>query len=513
MAGGNKKKNGARSSAKRKNKGKASGLGSEISRAAGQVLGQMIPEIVGSLAFPASGASASASPQLALGQAIGRRLKSAKGYDGSMALSAPAANGTYVRHGKARMRNAGTGMRVTHREYVEDVVFGPTGTYTNVVAEPINPGNRNLFPWLSSIALRFETYRFNSLRFIYEPQCGTDNEGTVMVAVDFDAVDDPPVDKLQIMTYDGAVRSPPWFAAVYNCAPSNLHKYKEYFVTPNQTTPTTTDQKTYFVGRIYVATQSLADPFTSGELYVEYDVTFLTPQLSQLGSVAGHLYTSSGTLGGTWTTAAMRGQLELMLTQPESVGPLSPLAPLPPTGQTYIIPTPGMYLINLVLNWTDAVSGTITVGLFTDSQPEGFTQSGEEVFAAVDDPPFLSHTYIVADYDGPVFFWIAYTTTGTIGTVTAQLLITPLDSDIASYYTPFLDPPITTTMTAVQRYLARQKAKHASRRSVRKLLTQVAHLEEEVKSPLPPETLLSKGGVTEQKPLPCGRKLLLKAPK
>ena len=155
-----------------------------VGSAAAGIARELIPELAGLLAFPTSGAGAVASPGLAL---------SRKGYSGSMALSAPAANGTYVKHGRARMKNAGAGMRVTHREYIEDVTFGGSGLYLNVIAEPINPGNRLLFPWLASIASRFETYRFNSLKFIYEPQCGTDTDGTVMIAVDFDAIDPPPV--------------------------------------------------------------------------------------------------------------------------------------------------------------------------------------------------------------------------------------------------------------------------------------------------------------------------------
>lgn len=392
----------------------------QVNRAARDLLKELLPSL---LAFPTSGASAMASPNLALG-----------GYNSSMALSAPAANGTYVKHNKARLRSNKSGMSIRHREYIQDITFGDAGTFNNIVASPINPGNREMFPWLSGIATRFETYRFNSLRFIYEPQCGTDNEGTAMIAVDFDAVDPPPVDKLQFMTYDGAVRSPPWFASVYACAPYNLHKYKEYYITNSLSTPTSTDEKTYYVGNLYVATQSQSAPFTAGELYVEYECVLSTPQLNSLQQVDGYITSAVRAPAGTYTLTYAEGDLDVMVdyATPNSIN-----------NATYLIPAPGGYFV-IVAGQAVGDLGSITITLDTSSPPVGVTQAST-VALFIENASILGDAciiYGVANTNDPVYFSVSTNSNGIISDAQFNVLILPMDTTILRFLGPFFVPVI-----------------------------------------------------------------------
>lgn len=52
---------------------------------------------------------------------------------------------------------------ITHREYVGDISAG-TGTPSvfNVTQYAINPGQQNLFQWLSRIASNYESYKFEA---------------------------------------------------------------------------------------------------------------------------------------------------------------------------------------------------------------------------------------------------------------------------------------------------------------------------------------------------------------
>lgn len=400
------------------------------------------------LAFPTSGASAMASPNLALG-----------GYGSSMALSAPAANGTYVKHGKARTRNTKSGMRVCHREYIQDIVFGLAGDYENVVALPINPGNTQMFPWLASIANRFETYSFRSLRFIYEPQCGTENEGTVMIAVDFDAVDPAPVDKLQFMTYDGAVRSPPWFASVYECAKYNLHKYKQYYITKDLVTPLSTDEKTYFVGNLFVATLSQADPFTAGELYVEYDIELSTPQLSDLASVAGFYMQNARLSNGTYTTPTYAaGELDVMI---DFFSPNSYL------NATYVIPNPGTYLVTMVAQ--NSV-GTVGVSLLPMNPPVGISEAS--IIPLVTDVDFADGSGIslvaISNLNDVVWFKVVSSFSGVSAAPSiCTLYITPIDSQGFQALKQYFTPPIAMAGTRMQRLLHMKEVSHRATRRTR----------------------------------------------
>ncbi len=399
---------------------------------------ELIPALLEALPFPTSGASAIASPNLGL-----------TGYNHSMSLSAPAANGTYVKHTKARMRSSKSGMKIEHREYVQDISFSDAGQFSLAVSLPINPGNRELFPWLSGIASRFETYRFNYLRFIYEPQCGTENEGTVMAAVDFDAVDPPPVDKLQFMTYDGAVRSPPWFASVYECSSYNLHKSKEYYITRSLTTPTSTDEKTYFVGNVYVATQSMSTtPITSGELYVEYSVSLMTPQLDSISSDQSYF---------AHITRANNAAPEVITNEWGSLDVLfDPIGWFNGTAEI-VIAEPGAYAVTVM---TGETAGNPSVSFSTASPPTGFIQAGLYQYNSINSANNVNYgvgSCLVASLTGPLWLSIVISTEEFNG-MQSFLTVTPLDQTtylgLAPFFTPALTPEIASRLQKLKKRLA-----------------------------------------------------------
>jgi hypothetical protein len=408
-------------------------------------LAEELGPLLAMLPFPTSGASAMASPNLALG-----------GYNNSMALSAPAANGTYVKHTKARMRSSKSGMSVRHREYVQDIAFGDIGEFTLAVQQPINPGNRNLFPWLSGISGRFETYRFNSLRFIFEPQCGTDNEGTVMVAVDFDAVDPPPVDKLQFMTYDGAVRSPPWFASVYDCAQYNIHKYKEYYITRDQVTPPTTDEKTYFVGNIFVATQSQQAPFTAGEFYVEYDVVLSTPQLDSISGDQSKFYQFQAPNG---TDPAIiqedYGSLDVIVEPGLDLWDQNDIP--------VIITAPGAYHVTITAAYAN---GSPSVDISAPVPPAGFSQTAIYALGGANNVNFGTNTVLLLGLTGPLYFTFRIEFTEGAERLYVFMVISPLDAETYNGLGPQFTPPLVTMMSKKEKLLHKMRVLHtASHRS------------------------------------------------
>jgi hypothetical protein len=393
------------------------------------------------LPFPTSGASAMASPQLALG-----------GYNNSMALSAPAANGTYVKHTKARMRSNKSGMSIRHREYIQDIAFGEAGMFNLAVQQPINPGNRNLFPWLSGISGRFETYRFNSLRFIYEPQCGTENEGTIMVAVDFDAVDPPPVDKLQFMTYDGAVRSPPWFASVYDCAQYNIHKYKEYYITRDQITPPTTDEKTYFVGNIFVATQSQSDPFTAGEFYVEYDVVLSTPQLDSIsGDQSKFFHVQANNNVDPAIIAEDFGSLDVISEPALLLWNGDPVE--------VIISTPGAYHVTITAAGN---AQNPIVDISVTGPPAGFAQTAIYPLGAAGNVNFGTNTALLLGLTGPLWFTYDVSFEGS-DRLDVFIVISPLDAETYLGLGPQFTPPLVPLLTRREKLLNQMKFLHSAK--------------------------------------------------
>lgn len=202
-------------------------------------------------------------------------------------------------------------IRVRHREYVRDLVGSDIFECTGFA---LNPGLGSIFPWLSSMATNYESYKFKRLMFIYETQQSTSTVGSVMLAVSFDADDPLPEDKQGMMSYKGAVRGPTWTEFCYDCAGLDLVKFASQRYVRDTVLLDNEDQKTYDVGRLFLATQGIVDETLIGELYVAYDVELITPSGGNLhpndsgdtyarrintGTYTSGLYYESGTITGS----------------------------------------------------------------------------------------------------------------------------------------------------------------------------------------------------------------------
>jgi hypothetical protein len=166
-------------------------------------------------------------------------------------------------------------VRVRHREYLADVAGSVAFAATGFA---INPGIATSFPWLSNIAVNFESYLFRALSFEYETQKSASTSGTIMMAVDFDAADAAPASKTALMTYHNAVRSAVWGECCYRSDMMDLRKFGVQRYVRSGALAANLDIKTYDVGNLFVATQGEADTSAIGELYVVYDVELITPQ-------------------------------------------------------------------------------------------------------------------------------------------------------------------------------------------------------------------------------------------
>lgn len=170
-------------------------------------------------------------------------------------------------------------IRVRHREYIQDI----TGSLSFAIGAslPLNPGMSLSFPWLSAIANNYESYKFNMLRFKYETSCTTSDAGKVYLAIEYDSADEDPDTKVQIMAYKSAVSTALWndVQLVSDTTDRRVLSGLKY-VRSDFVSPSSTDLHTYDLGRIIVATTG-GNGKTVGELYVEYEVDLITPQLNR----------------------------------------------------------------------------------------------------------------------------------------------------------------------------------------------------------------------------------------
>lgn len=216
-------------------------------------------------------------------------------------VDAPLARAYVVRTRKPAVKTFANGdARVVHREYIADVIgSNDDPSVFKVDGYPVNPGQATTFPWLSKLAVNYESYRFNKLRFIYQPIAPSTTPGTIMLTFDYDAQDPAPADKKQAASYRSTVRTAPWQQVDHVSKPEDLHKLPTNYVRPGFPPPGT-DIKTYDIGNLFVISEGIdAKLYDCGELYAEYDVQLMTPVfetsqgLVQVGGTALRNGTSS----------------------------------------------------------------------------------------------------------------------------------------------------------------------------------------------------------------------------
>ena len=242
-------------------------------------------------------------------------------------------------------------VRFRHREYIGDV-FGSVGY--NVVSYPLNPGLSQTFPWLPQVASNYESYLFHDLKVEYETQKSASTNGSVMIAIDFDAADSAPSSKVQLMSYHNAVRSGVWQESCYYASRPDLKKFGTKRFMRFGALASNLDVKTYDVGTLHVATQGCADTSAIGELYITYDVEFETPQYDP-NSIAlancARIASSGGSAGAIFgATPSITGGL-----------------PISATGNTVTFNRAGQYLVHYVVQGTSVVQGVVSTSGSTAS--------------------------------------------------------------------------------------------------------------------------------------------------
>ncbi len=224
------------------------------------------------------------------------------------AVAAPIGIGLIRSTNKPKLVNTQGGVRITHSEMITQVV--PTiqqqfaanlqFSYRNA----INPGNEQMFPWLASQAVAWQSYVINRLVFKYYSNASTSSPGAYYTCVDYDPTNPQPDSIQEMMKMRGAVRNNVWLesALVYHPA-DNVDKRRfviEGGATVNPLTqqvelrvPAKSSVNDFYAGWLYCLFQGTStDVVPSGDLWVEYDITFYTPQTERSVS-SGQNVTSS----------------------------------------------------------------------------------------------------------------------------------------------------------------------------------------------------------------------------
>jgi len=187
------------------------------------------------------------------------------------------------------MHSTGQSVIVRHKEYVCDVVggAGTPSAYTLMPPVYLNPGLKNSFPWLSSIARQYQEYTWRGVVYHFVSSSGASvsstntSLGTVMMHTDYRVTAPSPLNKAELLNEYFASDAKPSDSFVHpiECDPRE-NPYNVQYVRTGPV-PDGEDPKSYDLGKVNVATQALPSAgMTVGELWVTYEVELRKPQVA-----------------------------------------------------------------------------------------------------------------------------------------------------------------------------------------------------------------------------------------
>jgi len=190
--------------------------------------------------------------------------------------------------------NGGTIIR--YQEYLGDITTSSTAGDFKNQSFLLNAANESTFPWLSQIAANYDQYEIQGILFEFRSTSGnaitsTNTAlGTVMMATQYDTIDQPFNSKVEMLNYEFSTSGLPSqnHTHMVECDPHQT-PLPLLFTESGVTNPPNTDPRLYFLGRFQIATQGFQGTnVNAGELHCTYQVKLLKPKLAvTLGSDIG----------------------------------------------------------------------------------------------------------------------------------------------------------------------------------------------------------------------------------
>jgi len=180
------------------------------------------------------------------------------------------------------MHKEGQSVTIRHREFIATVEssigFAVQRSFR------LNPGDRDTFPWLATIANSFQEYKFKGIVFHYIPTSGNAISGTspslgaVMMQTSYRANDTPPINKSELLNeyWSGEVVPSETLAHPIEYNPAE-NPFNVQYVRRGEL-PSGDNQLFYDLGVTHLCTQGqLAAGNALGDIWVTYEVELKKP--------------------------------------------------------------------------------------------------------------------------------------------------------------------------------------------------------------------------------------------
>lgn len=189
-------------------------------------------------------------------------------------VNAPSAQSCMITTQRPQVSRGVNKIVVKHREYFATV--SGTSVAFEAVKFQVNPGNAGMFPWLATQAAGWERYRFRHLNIEYVPRCSTTQNGTVILAPDYDAADETPANESIACSYADAVSGAPWSPVLCKLSAESLGGGMTSKFVRFGALAANLDVKMYDAASLFLCKDSTGAA-TWGKLWVEYEVELITP--------------------------------------------------------------------------------------------------------------------------------------------------------------------------------------------------------------------------------------------
>lgn len=193
------------------------------------------------------------------------------------------------------MHNTSQNVVIRHKEFI-GTIFGSSdfkvqGSY------PINPGIPTTFPWLATIASRFQEYEIKGMVYHYVPTSGVYSSagtalGAVMMQTSYRTTDSAPTSKMEMLNEYWASETVPSESMVHpiECDPKE-NPFAVHYV--RTVTITSGEPLMYDLGRTFVCTQGMPSAGPVGDLWVTYEVELKKPLISSAVTTAEQYFATS----------------------------------------------------------------------------------------------------------------------------------------------------------------------------------------------------------------------------
>jgi hypothetical protein len=271
---------------KSKNTSQASSIQSLNSRV--DRIMKMIPKGAFRNAGSAAGMAVGGPAGAVVGRAIGTGLSAITGYgDYEVSMNSLNKVSTSVDTVPTFVRNDHS-VRVTHREYVRDLNVPTNPGAFNNDAQPINPSNVNLFPWLANMSRQYQQYRIHGMIVEYKTMssdyAASGPLGTVCIATNYNVLDNKYATKIALENSEFAVSCKPSMSLIHaiECDPKVTGRDILYVRDLASESGAPADARLYDAGLLQIATAGLPGVAgsTLGEVWISYDIEFYKPVLA-----------------------------------------------------------------------------------------------------------------------------------------------------------------------------------------------------------------------------------------